>query len=285
MVKKHRMMDAETWRGNNGIQHVFGDEFGDAADGPKTDRDGYYNPSRVFGYGIAVPFDSEGYADIRVRLEEFDTEEHKEKKKVKIDTRKLPRRLQKWEAKRVARTARTFAYKVDKMDDLPYGWDLYTPAERMVAMTFFSICDVLSYIDSLEVNFVFDQHTALQTSWARAFIHDRVKRLSEETGRRITFTTTRSSSGEYAHPLQVTDSVSFFSLEASERGRRHNAKKGRIAFRALDSSDSIWYDDLFDYSRAEKRPMVCKNRRGGVNPPGHGVTVSFECYKISSNRR
>lgn len=275
MVKKKRK-EAETWRGNEGAQHVFGDEFGDAADDPQMDGDGYYNPSRVFGYGIAIPFDAEGYAGIRVRLEEFDTEEHREKKKVKIDTRRLPRRLQTWEAKRLARTARTFAYKVDKMDDLPYGWDLYTPAERMVAMTFFSICDVLSHIDSPEVDFVFDQHTALQTPWARAFIQDHVKRLSEETGRRITFMNTRSSSGEYAYPLQVTDSVSFFSLESMERGRRHNAKKGCIAFRTLDGRDSIWYDDLFDYSRAEKRPVVSKNRRGGVNPPEHGIVISFE---------
>lgn len=246
-----------------GVQYSFGDEFGDSADGPTKDRDGYYNPSRMFGYGISVPRDLEGYARIRVRLEELDRDGNKDggRRRREIKTRRLPKARQTWIAKEISKRSGSFVYYVDKMGDVPEGWAEYTPAERMVALVCYSVCDVLDRIDAQVVDFVFDSHTALETPWAAAFLRSHLDRISLDTGRIVTLVARSSSRSEFAEPLQVADAISHFSLTSLERGRRHNAKKAGIVVTRLGCGDSILYDDLLYYSRTESDKVASRSRR------------------------
>lgn len=259
-------------------QDSFVDEFGDASSNPTLDDDGFYNPSRVFGYGVSIPFNSDEFANIRVRLEEFDDIKDRlgNNKRKEIKTRKLSEYRKRWLARAISSKSATYVYAVDKCSGHPDGWDEYTPSERMVAMALYAMHDIIDRTDAQTVNFIFDRHSALETPWAATFINFDLSRIMEQTGRTITFSTRSSSNSEYARHLQVTDGVSNFALESLERMNPMNLRTVKADVHILDSDDSIWQDGLTSYSRESIKSVKSKNRRGGDLPPCHGIMIIAE---------
>lgn len=254
-------------------QYGYGDEFGDTADNPRKDKDGYYNPSSVFGFGVAVPYDTESFANIRVELEELDDVKDRlgKNRRREIKTRKLSDASKTWVARRISKRSRSYVYAVDKFGEHPLGWDDYDPGERMVAMALYVVYDMVSNIDADCIHFIFDRHSALETPWAIAFMTDRMSAISAQTGKKITFDTRSSSNSDYSRELQVVDGVAHFGLLSLERGSPQFMRQARSDLRMLDSSDSIWYGDMYDYSRTM---VKSKNRRGGDLPPCHGIRLT-----------
>lgn len=257
---------------------VLGDEFGDPADNPQQGKDGVYNPTRFFGYGISMPSNPETFGTIRIQLGELPEVKKKwgRRNNKEIKTRKLSKKNQLWLAKKLSRDSDSFALVVNKEGELPIGWSDYTSAERMIALAMYAIRQAVMLEDKTDLTIIFDQHSVFDSDWAKSFIDDYLSNLELETKKTIHFDTGKSSSGPYSNELQVVDAISHFTFLERENKQRHLRKKAHIKVYALGAEDNIIIDNLRGYSERYRLQSKNKSCRGPVYPPKHGIFVIAE---------
>ncbi len=240
---------------------IYADEFGDPSSGYELKPDNIYEPSRVFGFGIAVPSNDVEFRQIRVKLGELDDVReilhHKKRKELK--SRRLPPDKQVWVADRIGECSVSYAFVVDKANSHPQGWDDYDGAHRMLALALYSVEQVIQTLNEIFIEAVFDDHTAYHKPWVNDVIRSKQNEFYSRFGKTVRIIFAKSSSGDFAEPLQTVDMVAFATLLDQERGLYDLSGRTRVEITLLDGNDSV-----------EQTQLKSKNRRRAVFPPRYG---------------
>ena len=241
---------------------IYADEFGDPSSGYELKHDDIYEPSRVFGFGIAVPSNDGEFRQIRVKLGEFEDvrELLRHKKKPEVKSRKLPANRQKWVADRIGECSVSYAFVVDKENSHPQGWDDYDGAHRMLALALYSVEQVIQTLNESFIEAVFDDHTAYHNPWVNEAIRSKQNEFYSRFGKTVRIIFAKSSSGDFAEPLQTVDMVAFATLLDQERRLYDLSGRTRVEITVLDSNDSV-----------KQTRLENKKRRRGDRPPRYGT--------------
>ena len=240
---------------------IYADEFGDPSSGYELKQRGSYEPSRVFGYGIAVPSNDSEFRQIRVKLGELDDvrEILSHKKRKELKSRRLPPDKQMWVADRIGECSVSYAFVVDKANSHPQGWDEYDSVERMLALALYSVEQVIQTLNECFIEAVFDDHTAYHNPWVNEVIRSKQTEFYSKFGKTVTIIFAKSSSGDFTNPLQTVDMVAFATLLNQERGQHDLSGRTRVEIALLDGNDSV-----------KQTQLKSKNRRREVFPPRYG---------------
>lgn len=240
---------------------IYADEFGDPSSEYELKQRGSYEPSRVFGYGIAVPSNDSEFRQIRVKLGEF--EDIREllcrRRKKEIKSRRLPPDKQVWVADQIGECSISYAFVVDKANSHPQGWDDYDGAQRMLALALYSVEQVIQTLNESFIEAVFDDHTAYHNPWVNEVIRSKQNEFYSRFGKTVRIIFAKSSSGDFAEPLQIVDMVAFATLLNQERGQHNLSGRTRVEITLLDGNDSV-----------EQTQLKSKNRRREDRPPRYG---------------